>query len=54
MDRRRSPKKPDDERVSLAPLDPLDALRALLAVDPDTEPDRDESAAEADVETRDT
>ena len=28
----------DGERVSLAPLNPLDALRALLTVDPDAEP----------------
>ena len=28
----------DDERVSLAPLDPMTALRALLAVDPDAGP----------------
>ena len=48
------PDDDDAERVSLAPLDPMTALRALLAVDPDAEPDRDESAAETDVETRDT
>jgi len=32
---------PDDrdaDRVSLSPLDPEEALRALLAVDPDSEP----------------
>lgn len=34
----------DEDRVSLAPLDPEDALRALLAVDPEDEPKRDESA----------
>lgn len=28
----------DPERVSLAPLKPVDALRALLKVDPDSEP----------------
>lgn len=28
----------DEDRVSLAPLEPEDALRALLAVDPDAEP----------------
>lgn len=42
----RRPGSPDD-RVSLAPLDPEQALRALLAVDPDDEPvvdDEDESA----------
>lgn len=27
-----------DERISLAPLDPVEALRALLKVDPDSEP----------------
>jgi len=27
-----------DERVSLAPLDPEEALRALLKVDPDSKP----------------
>ena len=32
----------DDDRVSLAPLDPETALRALLAVEPDE--DEDESA----------
>lgn len=30
--------KDDPERVSLDPLDPVTALRALLAVDPDAEP----------------
>ena len=36
----------DGERVSLAPLDPLDALRALLAVDPDAEPADDQEHAQ--------
>lgn len=31
----------DQERVSLAPIDPVDALRALLAVDPEADPDSD-------------
>jgi hypothetical protein len=37
------PKRPTDERVSL-PLDPEEALRALLAVKPDDEPQDDEGA----------
>jgi hypothetical protein len=32
------PKDQDDDRVSLAPLDPVDALKALLAVDPSGPP----------------
>ena len=40
-------KKPDpDERVSLAPLDPESALRALLKVDPDSDPQDEPDAAE--------
>ena len=30
--------KDDPERVSLNPLDPITALRGLLAVDPESEP----------------
>ncbi len=36
----------DDERVSLEGLDPEEALKALLAVDPDAEPDRAEDRDE--------
>lgn len=36
-------RKPDDDRVAI-PLDPEDALRALLAVKPDDEPEDDEEA----------
>jgi hypothetical protein len=36
------PERRDDDRVSLAPLDAETALRALLAVDPDDEPDEDD------------
>lgn len=32
--------KEDAERVSLAPLDPKEALRALLKVDPESEPSK--------------
>jgi hypothetical protein len=38
---------PDDKRVSLSGLDPMEALRALLAVDPDDPPqdhDHDDKA----------
>ena len=39
--------KDDPERVSLDPLDPVTALRALLAVDPESKPvDEDEDEAE--------
>jgi hypothetical protein len=31
----------DDDRVSLAPLDPEQALRALLQVDPESKPAED-------------
>jgi hypothetical protein len=31
----------DQDRVSLNPLDPIEALRALLAVDPDAQPAED-------------
>lgn len=34
----------DRERVSMHGVDPLDALRALLAVDPDAEPVDDDEA----------
>jgi len=50
MTRQPTPKE-RDERVTL-PLDPEEALRALLAVDPDSEPvgsqrhDREDSPAE--------
>ena len=54
MNRMSDGEHPLNERVSLAPLDPVNALRALLAVDPDAEPDRDENAPEPDVEARDT
>jgi hypothetical protein len=33
--------KPDDDRVTLAPLDPMEALRALLAVKPKDEDEGD-------------
>jgi hypothetical protein len=36
--------------LSLAPLDPEEALRALLAVDPDAEPDEDERDGEEEAE----
>lgn len=35
------PKDREPERVSLAPLDPVQALKALLAVDPDDEPQKE-------------
>lgn len=45
-----TPPKPT-ERVSLDPLDPVTALRALLAVDPEAEPsDEAERADEAGAE----
>ncbi len=39
-----------DERVSLVPLDPKEALRALLAVDPDDEPDQPEVNSDGNTE----
>lgn len=38
----RHPEEPDDGRVSLAPLTPEQALRGLLAVDPESEPVSDQ------------
>ena len=35
----------DDERVSLYPLDPIEALRAALQVDPHSDPVEDEPTA---------
>jgi hypothetical protein len=34
-----------DEPVSLAPLDPEESLRALLNVDPESEPEKDEGSS---------
>jgi hypothetical protein len=34
-----TPKKASPERISLAPLDPVEALKGLLAVDPDSKPE---------------
>lgn len=39
----------DDDRVSLAPLDPEAALRALLAVDPDAGPTDESLTPDADI-----
>ncbi|HSH60140.1 MAG TPA: hypothetical protein VK988_10955 [Acidimicrobiales bacterium] len=36
-----TPDDRDDDRVSLYPLDPLEALRAALQVDPNSEPVED-------------
>ncbi len=41
----------DDERVSLDPLDPMTALKALLAVNPEdkpSEPDREPERTDAE------
>jgi hypothetical protein len=45
--------RPEEERISLEGLDPKEALKALLAVKPDSEPskDEDDSAAEPDANT---
>jgi hypothetical protein len=45
------PDKARDDRVSLAPLDPEEALRALLAVDPndDLVPEQDPESAEREI-----
>ncbi|MEA2376220.1 MAG: hypothetical protein QOD13_127 [Thermoleophilaceae bacterium] len=40
----------DDERVSLHGVDPEEAIRALLAVDPDAEPVTEDDEAEPDDE----
>jgi hypothetical protein len=42
MTSKRSGRSAEDERVSLAPLDPEQALRALLQVDPESEPAKDQ------------
>jgi len=39
------PDKPDKDRVSI-PLEPEEALRALLKVDPDAEPEKQDDPAE--------
>ncbi len=41
-----------DERISLAPLDPEEALRALLAVKPDDKLAEDDDQAKADADDR--
>jgi hypothetical protein len=40
----------DDDHVSLAPLDPEQALRALLKVDPESEPVEDGPTQDADAD----
>lgn len=45
----------DPERVSLAPLKPVDALRALLKVDPDSEPsESDQKPKQGEPEEKNT
>jgi hypothetical protein len=44
----------DDERVSLHGIDPEEALKALLAVDPESEPAEDEKEREPDEDKRST
>jgi len=49
--------KDEPDRVSLDPLDPLTALKGLLAVDPESDPSSEEQAGrepteEPDEETR--
>jgi hypothetical protein len=41
MTDKRNRRGEDDDRVSLAPLDPEQALRALLEVDPESKPVED-------------
>jgi|Tabmets5t2r1_1033131.scaffolds.fasta_scaffold271923_2 hypothetical protein len=41
MTDKRNRRGDDDDRVSLAPLDPEQALRALLKVDPESKPAED-------------
>jgi hypothetical protein len=50
------PTDKDDERVSLAPLTPEEALRALLKVNPDDEDreDRDDDADEDEADSSET
>lgn len=50
MTQRNPSNKPDrdDDRVSI-PLDPEEALRALLAVDPHTEPEPSEEDGDSDA-----
>jgi hypothetical protein len=45
-------KPEDEERISLAPLDPETALRALLATKPKQVPNEEPDASEADSEAR--
>ncbi len=37
-----TPEERDEERVSLYPLDPIEALRAALQVDPNSDPVEEE------------
>ncbi len=39
--------EPSDERVSLYPLDPLEALRAALQVDPKSDPVNEDDDADS-------
>lgn len=43
----------DDERISLAGVDPVEALRALLNVDPDAKPVSDEDEQRKPIGTKD-
>ena len=38
MKRDDQPKRDEPERISIAPLDPVEALKGLLRVDPDSKP----------------
>lgn len=52
MTDKRNRRGDDDDRISLAPLDPEQALRALLQVDPESEPVEGRPSEDADADDR--